>query len=143
MTAEERFWVKVDKDGPGGCWLWTASQNGRGYGQIRVSGRLLYAHRVAYELEVGPIPEGLTIDHLCRNPSCVRPDHLEIVTMKVNALRGTSPPAQNAEKERCQRGHPLTESNLVRLTGKREGHRRCKQCHSERQRRYNRKQRAA
>ena len=87
------------------CWLWVGSDNGSGYGQIRFGGRLHYAHRVVYELFRGSIPEGLTLDHLCRVPSCVNPRHLEPVPIKDNVLRGTSFPAQNARLTHCQRGH--------------------------------------
>lgn len=81
-------WVDITP----GCWLWTGAKNWTGYGQrsVRVDGkvRTARAHRMAYELLVGPIPEGLTIDHLCRVRHCVNPDHLEPVTMKENARRG-------------------------------------------------------
>ena len=74
-----------------GCWEWAASHNSQGYGKIREGGagsKVRDAHRVVYELLVGPIPPGLVIDHLCRNPGCVRPDHLEAVTQSVNVKRG-------------------------------------------------------
>lgn len=85
---EAVFWTTVDKR-PDGCWVWTAHGNNRGYGRFRVGGRQAYAHRVAYELRNGPIPPGLTIDHLCRNKMCVNPAHLEPVTLRENALRGS------------------------------------------------------
>jgi hypothetical protein len=96
VTAEDRFWAKVKKDGPvpgyapqlGGCWLWTGAKHALGYGQQRIDWRIVPAHRFSYELLVGPIPEGLQIDHLCRVPSCVRPSHLEPVTHRENGLRG-------------------------------------------------------
>ncbi len=102
----DRFWEKVDRDGPDGCWVWTGANNGAGYGQIRIDDRNRYAHRVAYELEVGPIPESLFIDHLCRNRGCVNPAHLEPVTNAENILRGTAPTAVNARKKACPKGHP-------------------------------------
>lgn len=119
---ESRFWSKVDKDGPlpawapflGPCWLWTGAPNASGYGTLRLSGgtrRTVTAHRYAYELRVGPIPDGLTLDHLCRVRACVRPDHLEPVTNKENALRGMSPWAENARKTHCVHGHPFDEAN--------------------------------
>jgi len=82
---EDRFWPKVEKTS--GCWNWTASLNTSGYGQIGSGGqfgRPHLAHRVAYELEVGPIPEGMQVDHLCFNRICVNPAHLRLVTNKQN-----------------------------------------------------------
>jgi hypothetical protein len=107
-----RFWAKVDK-GPGlfDCWLWTGGQNGAGYGQFHMDGgdgrRQRYAHRLAYEWLVGPIPDGMTLDHLCRTPRCVRPDHLEVVTMGVNVLRGNGLSAKRARQTTCKAGHPF------------------------------------
>ena len=102
---EARFWSKVDKTD--GCWVWTATVNSNGYGQIKVAGAKWQAHRYAYELMVGPIPDGLCIDHLCRNRRCVRPDHLEPVDNRTNTLRGEGVTAVNARRDMCQRGHPL------------------------------------
>lgn len=98
-----RFWDKVDKAGAvpahlpesGPCWFWTGTRSDEGYGSVRWEGPMLKAHRVAYELLVGPIPEGLEIDHLCRVTSCVNPAHLEPVTPAVNVAR-----RWEAERER-------------------------------------------
>ena len=97
-SAEERFWQKVDKTP--GCWLWTACVTGLGYGQFRVThgAPTVYAHRWAYEAMVGPIPDELVLDHLCRTPSCVNPSHLEPVTQRINVLRGESPVAKRARQ---------------------------------------------
>lgn len=109
--AEERFWEKVQRGGPDDCWLWTGNitkkkdPHGRFYPGPGREGVL--AHRYAYELLVGPIPEGMHIDHLCRTRLCVNPRHLEPVTPKVNALRGVGVTALNATKTRCDNGHPL------------------------------------
>ncbi len=73
---------------PDGCWPWVRKAAANGYGQLNNHGKHYYAHRVAYELAKGPIPPGLQIDHLCRNPRCVRPDHLEAVTGSENVRRG-------------------------------------------------------
>ena len=126
-----RFWLKVEKTET--CWLWTAGRVWNGYGQFKVAGRHVYAHRFAYELLVGPIPEGLTIDHLCRVRHCVNPAHLEPVTSRENTLRGDTPAARNAAKTHCPQGHPLEAGNL-RLSELRRGGRACLICHREYQR---------
>jgi hypothetical protein len=137
-SVATRFWTKVDKSGcwplirrcPGRCWEWTASRRADGYGQFRVGGRvggrILRAHRVAYELLVGPIPADLVIDHVCRNRGCVNPQHLEPVTQQVNVLRGYSPAAAGARAAHCPKGHPYDEANTFRS---RKGKRLCRACH--------------
>lgn len=80
-TFEQSFWAKVEKTGE--CWIWTASTT-RGYGVIRRDTKPFYAHRLSYEWARGPIPTGMYIDHICRNPLCVRPDHLRVTTNKEN-----------------------------------------------------------
>lgn len=120
----ERFWSKAT---PGeDCWLWTGCLGGHGYGTLWMNGATRYAHRLIYEALVGPIPEGLELDHLCRVRHCVNPAHLEPVTHKVNQLRGTSPMADSARKTHCLRGHPLSGPNLyLRPDGK---GRQCRAC---------------
>ena len=71
-----------------GCWLWSGGDNGRGYGRVYGAGRSHYPHRLAYEFTNGPIPANMVVDHLCRNPRCVNPDHLEVVTSRENTVRG-------------------------------------------------------
>jgi hypothetical protein len=142
-TLAERFWPKVDKDGPiptyrpdlGRCWLWTGSGNGRGYGQIGEGNRNLYAHRVAYELAIGPIPIGKQIDHLCRVRNCVNPAHLEAVTQKENVERGTTGEvnaARQLAQTHCKRGHPFDAANTYIAPN---GQRLCKTCRRWRARR--------
>ena len=114
-----------------GCWLWIAAQDPRGYGRVNLlrrtglRNRVRLAHRVVYEMYRGPIPKGLTLDHLCRVTSCVNPNHLEITTLWENQRRGMSLNAQNARKTHCMRGHEFTERNAIRegRTG-----RRCRIC---------------
>lgn len=109
LSLEDRFWKRVDKTGV--CWLWIGGK-ANGYGVFSAGGhKNTYAHRVAYELTWGRIPDGLTIDHLCRNPACVNPTHLQAVSMGENVLRGTSPWAENARKTDCPQGHPYDEAN--------------------------------
>jgi len=126
---EERFWRYVDKAGPlpprrpdlGSCWLWTAGRDAKGYGSFDSNGLLpeRAAHRVAWMLLRGPVPEGLQLDHLCLNEQCVRPDHLEPVTNAENMRRAV------LNRQRCRNGHPLSPSSV----GKRL---RCEICRRER-----------
>lgn len=121
----ERFWQKVRITDA--CWVWTGATSPDGYGHLKAdqSRRDLWAHRVAYEMMVGPIPDGLQIDHLCRNPSCVNPAHLEPVTGQVNVRRGIGHAAVNAAKTHCCRGHPFDSENTYYRPG---GSRRCRAC---------------
>ncbi len=129
-----RFWSRVHKlDGADACWLWTGALLNSGYANFYLKGKHLLAHRVAYELEVGPIPEGLTIDHLCRTTHCVNPAHLEPVTTRENTLRGTGPSAKNAVKTHCIHGHEFTPGNTY--LDKR-GSRHCRECNKARCRAY-------
>lgn len=105
----ERFLPKYEVTDD--CWLWTAAIDKAGYGRIGEGTKVLYAHRVAYELAVGPIPAGLVIDHLCRTRNCVNPDHLEVVPQRRNILRGVAFSAENAAKTHCLRGHEFTPEN--------------------------------
>lgn len=106
-----------------GCWDWIGSKGSHGYGQAWDFDKktVVLSHRYVYEIEVGPIPEGLTLDHLCRNKSCCNPAHLEPVTMRVNSLRGIGRSAINAAKTHCPKGHQLADDNLTTrsFTGRR------------------------
>lgn len=139
----EHFWSRVVKSPS--CWTWTGSRNeATGYCacNMRVEGGGGYAHRVAYILAKGPIPAGLSIDHLCRNRGCVNPDHLEAVSHRENILRSPNALAAiNAAKTHCPQGHPYSGSNL-RLSA--DGRSRvCRTCGNERSRvGYRRRRRA-
>lgn len=127
-----RIASKLEQDGE--CWRWTANKNGDGpYGSVTWEGQSRRAHRVIYELLVGPIPDGHVLDHLlprdCIGTLCCWPGHVEPVTGEVNMLRGVSGPAVNARKEVCIRGHRLVGENVrVRIVGGRQS-RQCVPCH--------------
>jgi hypothetical protein len=107
----ERFWDKVEVHHPAGCWEWTGYTVPLGYGSVRLGDILYQTHRVAYTILIGPIPEGLTIDHLCRNRRCVNPDHLEPVPARVNVLRSFGPAGLKARQTQCIRGHAFDDAN--------------------------------
>jgi hypothetical protein len=117
------FLAKIEKTDS--CWWWTGAKNNRGYGNYRSKS----AHRLSYEMNKGKIPDGLTIDHICRNPSCVNPDHLRIMTQYDNNMIGEGVTAKNKRKTHCSNGHEFTEENtkiVVRADGTR---RKCRPCH--------------
>lgn len=105
-----RFWAKVTADASG-CWLWTAAQNGRGYGVYRHEGKQWLAHRAAYAALVAPLTAGRTVDHLCRRTLCCNPLHLEEVPQLENIMRGNSTAAQLRRRGTCLAGHPRNEQN--------------------------------
>lgn len=121
----------------GECWLWIPRANPRGYGTIRFEGRMMGAHRLAYEAAWGPIPDGLVIDHLCNVTACCNPLHLRAVTQSENVRRGTAPAAINARKTHCKWGHPFTSQNTYI---RRDGSRSCRLCQRVSSRRYKTKQ---
>lgn len=100
-------------DMPDGCWLWTGAMNKLGYGSFWDGVRMVPAYRWSYERVRGKIPSGLHVDHLCRNPSCVNPQHLEPVTPTENALRGESPGVRAGRESVCFKGHALTPANSI------------------------------
>ena len=140
--ALARFMAKVDRGGD--CWLWLAGRNNGGYGSFGLRGKYALAHRVSYEHFIGPIPDGMTIDHLCHNDdlacagdhscphrACVNPAHLEAVTQRTNDRRGHGLTAMRARQTHCKRGHEFTLANTIPDNGGR----RCRTCNIEWQRR--------
>lgn len=133
QDANARFWSKVDRTD--GCWLWHGWKTADGYGRFDIGDRKVLAHRFAYESNVGPIPDGLVLDHLCRVRDCVNPAHLEAVTVAENNRRGFGPVQAFALRTHCAEGHPLGPAT----PGKR---RVCRPCANERNRRYKARLRA-
>jgi len=140
QTLDEHFWAKVDRAGGADCcWPWLGgSTNGYGsyyYPEFLGGGAKTHrAHRVAYELLIGPIPDGLVLDHLCRVTLCVNPAHLEPVTNRENILRGVGIVAVRAAQTHCLVGHELTPENTHIKAKKNE--RVCLTCRRERQREF-------
>jgi len=127
-TPLQRLLAFVDHTS-GDCWPWQGALGSNGYGRFTLRGVAMTAHRAAYLLLVGTIPAGMQIDHLCRNRSCVRPDHLEPVTPRENLLRApASQAARKSAQTTCVRGHELVQSPV--------GRRRCRSCSREASRRY-------
>ena len=121
-TDKERFWAKVDINGPvpeynpslGNCWIWIGTRGADGYGRfyfVPGTKRRKVAHRWLYESIFGPIPSGFQLDHLCRVRYCVRPSHLEVVTCAENIARGETSQWQR-DKTHCPQGHPYAGDNL-------------------------------
>lgn len=135
-TQEERFLSKFEQGD--GCWGWRGALTD-GYGRFYTGQSSVAAHRFAYELFVGPIPEGLELDHLCRNRACVNPAHLEPVTKRENILRGVGIGAKAAQRDRCSNGHVYTPESTYRKRGWRV----CRICKNERARRAYHAQKAA
>lgn len=128
MTTIERFFSKV-RCMPNGCWEWIACRmpGKYDYGVFRKDHSNYLAHRFAYEILIGPIPKGLTLDHLCRNPSCINPMHTEPVTLSENLNRGEHH-NQNSFVTCCPKGHPYSFENTY---FDKRGFRSCKECHRE------------
>jgi len=147
-TALARFHAKTLADDTGECIVWTAGRRGggragdgpgQGYGQFWLDGTNCAAHRVAYEHWIGPIPDGMVIDHLCRIRTCVNPFHLEVVTPRENWRRGEQLSAVTIRDGKCQRGHALTPDNLYLHDGRK----RCRACNLEHAKERKRRARSA
>ena len=147
-TREDRFWAKVDHDGPtpdhvpelGPCWIWTASKDSRrwkGYGFFWDGKRQRSAHRFSWELAYGAVADGMFVLHRCDNPSCIRPEHLFLGTHQDNMHdrdlkhRTAAPPQHNGWKTHCPQGHPYAGDNLYVWRGER-GCMICRRHHSSR-----------
>src|SRR5690349_18712112 len=107
-----------------GCWIWNGKPRKDGYCKIKIQGKTYYAHIISYKSAGLDIPEGYTLDHLCRVRNCVNPAHLEPVTQKVNTARGISVVAVNMKKTHCNAGHEFTPENTREAKGKRH----CRKC---------------
>lgn len=129
--VDNRFWSKVDAWGPFACWTWTRARDRNGYGKFWLNGTMHLAHRVSWQTLVGPVPEGMSLDHLCRNPACVNPDHLEPVTHAENVRRGAGG-AHTRQKTHCPQGHPYDGDNL--RIGRTRGERYCRECQRQKDR---------
>jgi len=139
-SAVVRLHSRIKRDPETGCWLWTGPipVGSKGYARLRVDGKRWLAHRFSYHIHVGPIPHGMTIDHLCRVRHCINPRHMEPVSTRTNVLRGVGTSAVNARKTHCVHGHPFDEEN-TKWVKHRPGRRECRTC----QREYFRRARAA
>ncbi len=123
-AIERRFWSKVERTET--CWLWTTYLDKQGYGRFFPTRKKnVRAHRFAYEMLVGPVPEGLQLDHLCRVRHCVNPDHLEPVTSRENTMRGTNQVVAKARQTHCINGHPFDANNTYKHS---DGRRQCRAC---------------
>jgi len=118
VMCQPTFWGMVDKQE--GCWLWKGFLDRDGYGLFTFRHKTTRAHRVAYELQVAAIPEGMQIDHLCRTRHCVNPHHMEVVTHRENVRRGIW-----VKKTHCPRGHEYSIANTYMMPS---GSRQCKAC---------------
>lgn len=131
--TKKKFYERIVVDNDTRCWNWVGARTSSGYGNLLIDGKNFVAHRVSYELHRGRIPDGLNLDHLCRNRACVNPDHLDPVTQRVNLLRGETIPSKHAAKTHCPSGHEYIAENTAIYNGSRY----CKTCRKIRNDYYN------
>lgn len=131
-TLKKRFYAWVSLPNEDGCMLWTGPILQSDYGVFTFNGARNYAHRLSYELMVGPIPDGMEVDHVwawgCKSRTCVAPNHLEPVTPAENKRRGNGVGGVNARKTHCVNGHPFNEENTYIH---KHGGRQCRACRRE------------
>lgn len=130
----KRFNESFVIDSVNSCWIWKSDKGDpRGYRRFNFDGKHALAHRFSYEMYIGTIPQNMTLDHLCNNPRCVNPLHLEPVTLIENVSRGKNEIMKNKFKTHCTRGHPYSGSNLyIKPNGERD----CKTCNCIRNKKY-------
>ena len=135
LTDKElkRLESKFDRTNDGSCWVWKGPTTIWGYARFWLRRKGVYAHRLMYTLYRGPIPNGLILHHVCKNPSCVNPNHLTPISNKKNILWGNSPSAVNFRKTHCKQGHEFTKNNTYIAS---DGERGCRKCHANRQKKY-------
>ena len=132
--VELRLWPFIKRGDPDQCWEWQGPRDKAGYGWLKINGTTISAYRLAYQLLTKTIvPTGLTMDHLCRNPPCCNPKHLQPVPERTNLLRGTGTSAQNARKHQCPAGHPY---DLLNTRFNNRGERCCRTCTAAQSRAY-------
>lgn len=131
----QRFWDKVERITESGCWIWTGNITRKGYGLFKIHPKNVSVHRYVYKTLVGPIPDELQLDHLCRVRNCVNPHHLEPVTARENSMRSMITEGYiNANQTHCPKAHPYSGDNLY--IEKSTGRRRCKICMNDNLRKY-------
>lgn len=134
----QRFWDKVQPCPMSGCWIWVGAWISNGYGHARANAKRVLSHRLTYQVLIGPVPDGLQLDHLCRVRACCNPRHLEPVTAQENARRGDGGKETARRKmamTHCKRGHSLAADNTYRvLMPNGNVSRKCKQCQQLRKR---------
>ena len=130
QSSYDALWGRIAASDLRDCWPFLSRLQKSGYAvQIRIGGRPMYPHKAAYESTFGPVPDGFVLDHLCRNTMCCNPTHLQVVTQRINLMRGNGEAAKCAKNTHCKRGHELLGDNVThRMNRWGNAERRCKQC---------------